>query len=249
MSLWSGVSGSGPELVLVHGWGMNSAIWTPLLPVLEARYRVTRLELPGHGASPACVARLDAWAEACLEAAPAHAAWLGWSLGGLVAQQAALLAPRRVERLFLIASTPCFVQRPDWGCAMPEDVFRQFAEALEDDIQLTLRRFLGLQVKGVADARHLLRVLDQALARRPTADPAGLRGGLRLLLEADLRARLGELRMPTHWLFGARDTLVPATITDCLRPLGQPPARLEVVPGAGHAPFLSHPDECLAWLG
>ena len=52
MSLWHETSGSGPDLVLVHGWGMNAGVWSLLLPALQERFRVTVLELPGHGASP-----------------------------------------------------------------------------------------------------------------------------------------------------------------------------------------------------
>ncbi len=247
MNLWSDSGGTGPELVLLHGWGMNAAVWSPLLDALRARYRVTRLELPGHGVSAPLEPDLAAWARACLAAAPPGAAWLGWSLGGLVAQQAALLDPARIGRLCLVASTPCFVQRPDWDCAMPGAVFHQFAEALGDDIDATLRRFLGLQVKGTADARHLLRLLDRALAARPAADPAGLEAGLRLLLEGDLRAVLGGLATPTHWLLGARDTLVPPALARALPGLMEA-ADVTLLDGAGHAPFLSHGADFLAWL-
>ena len=247
MSLWTDNGGSGPELVLLHGWGMNAAVWSPLLDALRARYRVTRLELPGHGASAPLEADLAAWARACLDAAPPGAAWLGWSLGGLVAQQAALLDPARIGRLCLVASTPCFVQRADWDCAMPAAVFRQFAQALSEDIDATLRRFLGLQVKGAPDARHLLRLLDQALAARPAADPAGLRAGLQLLLDGDLRSALGRLAMPVHWLLGARDTLVPPALAQTL-PEWLEAADVTLLRGAGHAPFLSHGADFLDWL-
>ena len=247
MSLWQETAGIGPDLVLLHGWGMNAAVWQPLLPGLQERFRVTRLELPGHGQSPLVEGGLDDWTQACLDAAPPSATWVGWSLGGLLAQRAALLAPQRIARLCLVTATPSFVQHPDWPQAMPAAVFGQFAQSLLQDPAATLKRFLGLQVKGAEDARSLLRTLSAALAQRPDADPAGLELGLQLLLEGDLRSQLPKLQVPANWLFGSRDTLVPAAVAQAVGAL-LPGTRIEVVDGAGHAPLLSHPQQCLQWL-
>ena len=37
------VSGSGPDIVLVHGWGMNGAVWQQTVDILETQFRVTLL--------------------------------------------------------------------------------------------------------------------------------------------------------------------------------------------------------------
>jgi pimeloyl-[acyl-carrier protein] methyl ester esterase len=247
MNLWCDTAGAGPDLVLLHGWGMNAAVWKPLLPGLQERFRVTLIELPGHGESPPVLGGLDDWVRACLRVAPPRAAWVGWSLGGLLALRAALLAPQRIGRLCLVTATPSFVQREGWAGAMPQSVFEQFSAALIEDPAATLRRFLALQVKGSEDARVLLRTLDSALAQRRHADPEGLQQGLRLLLEGDLRAELDQLEMPTSWLFGGRDTLVPVQVAEEIR--GRlAGARVEIIESAGHAPFLSHPYRALQWL-
>ncbi|MGD8957778.1 MAG: pimeloyl-ACP methyl ester esterase BioH [Chromatiaceae bacterium] len=241
MTLYHRQLGEGPDLLLVHGWGMNAAVWGPLPSELAQRFRVTVLELPGHGASEAAeVADLADWAARCLEVAPPRAHWLGWSLGGQVALRAALDAPERVAGLTLIATTPRFVQGADWSYAMPIEAFRQFADALAKDPNGALLRFLGLQVQGAEHARETLRLLRRELAQRPTASDTGLQQGLALLMHSDLRAGLAGLRCPSQWLFGSRDALVPAALGDWL---GQHLAgsRIEVIAGAGHAPFLSHP--------
>ncbi|MGB5339321.1 MAG: alpha/beta fold hydrolase, partial [Gammaproteobacteria bacterium] len=51
MNLYTHTSGAGPDLLLVHGWGLHSGIWDGLAPLLEPHYRVTRMDLPGHGRS------------------------------------------------------------------------------------------------------------------------------------------------------------------------------------------------------
>lgn len=248
MTLYRHARGVGRPLVALHGWGMNSAVWEPLLAGLAEHFQVTVIELPGHGASPAAAAAdLDQWAQLCLDASPRQAHWIGWSLGGQVAMQAALIAPERFTGLSLLASTPSFVQRRDWPDAMAAEVFDQFAGALAADPAATLMRFLGLQVKGAENARETLRMLREEIGLRPPASMDGLRQGLDLLAATDLRDRLGEIRCPTHWLFGRRDTLVPVGVSGHLQRL-LPSASVDVIDGAGHAPFLSHPYECLQRL-
>lgn len=245
MSLYHYQVGSGAPVVLLHGWGMNAAVWEPLLAELADQFSLTVIELPGHGASPAAIAAdLAEWARRCISVAPARAHWIGWSLGGQVALRAALDSPARVQGLSLVCATPRFVQASDWPCAMPVDTFHEFADALGRDAQATLLRFLGLQVKGAEHARETLALLRDELKQRPPASKAGLAQGLELLLHNDLRRELRNLHCPTHWLFGARDTLVPRSLQSRLSEL-LPDARIEQIEGAGHAPFLSHPEECL----
>ncbi|OOZ36556.1 pimeloyl-ACP methyl ester esterase BioH [Solemya velesiana gill symbiont] len=249
MKLYSETTGSGAELVLIHGWGMNAAVWSPLMEHLTVDHRVTVIELPGHGGSEydANEASLDAWADACLEAAPERAIWVSWSLGGQVAQRAAVMAPQRIEKLALVASTPSFVQREDWPHAMDHDTLGSFAQALVKTPAQTLERFLSLQVRGDEEARHTLRLLRQELTERPEAEPMALEHGLDLLLNVDLRDQLASISCPVLWLLGERDTLVPVGVADELEIL-QPGADILVLGGCAHAPFLSHTEKSLRAL-
>ena len=237
-----------PDLVFLHGWGMNAAVWTPLLEALSGDYRLHPLELPGHGHAPYRGQRdLAEWAEAVLASAPVSAYWLGWSLGGEVALQAALLAPERVQALLLTATAPRFVQGEGWPHAMPRGTLSQFAKALGSDYEGTIGRFLALQVRGSERGREVLRSLKQELAARPAADPAALAQGLELLRGVDLRADLTRLQCPHAWCFGERDSLIPIALADDLAVLA-PQARIYCIPGAAHAPFLSHGAQWLGWV-
>src|SRR5438552_12437112 len=85
--------GSGPDLVLIHGWAMHAGIFAPLTKALATRFRVHRVDLPGHGYSRVDAASLDpAPCAAALAARVPRALWVGWSLGGLIALQAAVMA-------------------------------------------------------------------------------------------------------------------------------------------------------------
>lgn len=90
--------GEGSDLVLIHGWGMNGAVWQQVLPLLAQDFCVHVVDLPGYGLSNQSVAEnVEEMAQQLLDESPQQAAWLGWSLGGLVAKQAALTAPDRLS--------------------------------------------------------------------------------------------------------------------------------------------------------
>lgn len=235
--------GEGPELVMLHGWGMHSSVWAGFAEQLAEDYHVTRVDLPGHGNSPYNdQQQLTAWARACLDVAPERAVWIGWSLGSMVSLQSALLAPSRIEGVIVVAGMPRFVQATDWQYAMAPEKLDQFIRALRKDHLQTLERFLALQMLNSAHAAKMLKRLKILLRERPDPVPQALQIGLELLKSVDLREQLTNLRCPTTWIYGNRDTLAPAGASAELRQW-LPQATMHVVEGAGHAPFFSHPEE------
>ncbi|OYD23602.1 pimeloyl-ACP methyl ester esterase BioH [Oceanimonas baumannii] len=242
MSVYTEQQGRGPDLVLLHGWGMNGAVWQQLAERLEADFCLHIVDLPGFGHSKALPAgsTLAEWAGSVLAVVPERAAWLGWSLGGLVATQAALQAPERVSALITLASSPRFVSEDAWPGIKPE-VLAGFEQQLAEGHQQVINRFLSLQAMGSEHARDDIRRLRDSLASRPAPDPQALAAGLGLLGEVDLRAQLAQLTMPLLRLYGRLDGLVPhkaATLTDALAPA----SHRHIEPKASHAPFISHPE-------
>lgn len=246
-ALHTETAGAGSELFLLHGWGLHGGIWDALLPELTPHFRVTRVDLPGHGrsrSSPFSPELKDA-ARALLAVAPPQAVWLGWSLGGLLAIRAALDAPSRVRALVLANATPRFTVGPDWPLGMPSETLAGFAAGLAADYRGTLQRFLSLQVQGDEAARESLRQLRESLYARGEPDPAALASGLELLKQSDLRGELTSICQPTLVIAGGYDRLTPPGAGEHLaRTI--PGARSHIFPRSGHAPFLSHPREFAA---
>lgn len=240
--------GRGPDLVLLHGWGLSSGVFAELLPRLECRWRVNCIDLPGHGASSAEIdlRDLDAVCAALQAVAPAPAAYVGWSMGGLVALAYAVRYPKLVTRLLLVASQPRFMRAPDWPHGLEVETLDAFRADLAANPGATIARFLALQVQG-ADGRQLALRRLHAVLRAAPPDPAALRAGLSLLRDTDLRAALSALPRPVRLILGERDRLISPRAGAAVTRLSRD-ARCEIIKGAGHAPFLSHADAFARWL-
>ena len=231
--------GAGPALALIHGWAMHGGLFAPLVERLAARYTLHLVDLPGHGHACADTAALDPApiAAELVDRVP-DAGWVGWSLGGQFALRAALDHPARVRGLVMVASSPRFVRGEDWPHGVEAQVFRDFAALLQQDYRATLEGFLALEALGSTTARDdLCSLKAQAFARGEPSQQALLQG-LGLLDRLDLRAELPALRVPSLWISGRRDRLVPAGAMPAAAALA-PDARSVVIADAGHAPFLN----------
>jgi len=223
----------GPPVLLLHGLGSCAADWAPQRPVLDPRYRVVAVDLPGHGATPLPPGRLtiermaDAVAAlaAGLTLAPAHV--VGLSLGACVAVRVALQAPARVRSLTLV---------------------NPFARVRPGGLGDLARMAQRLVLLGTAPmpwlAAHVARRLfpwpeQQALHAAAVASLGatsrrGYTAAMRALARFDARGQVAAIRCPTLVVAGDRDRVVPLEAK--LR-LGAaiPGARVVVVPASGHA--------------
>lgn len=255
--LFTRTVGAGPDLVLLHGWGLHSGVWNGIAGRLALRFRLTLVDLPGYGrsmsAAPSAAVRggdgwgddmdahsyLDAAVTQLAEVAPPRASWLGWSLGGMLALRFAADSPERVEKLILVAASPRFTRALDWPQGVEPVLLEQFARDLTQDYEGTLRRFVALQVRGSEHARETQRRLRHSLLGSGRPEPKALCAGLGILRGADLRQAAAHIACPVLFIVGDRDMLVPAGLA--VKRL-MPSAEWVKIPGAGHAPFLSHPD-------
>lgn len=236
--------GSGPPLVLLHGWALHSGLWGPLQAHFARRHRVHAIDLPGHGHSAPTEPYTMATIVAAIDAAvgdDAPLSVLGWSLGGAVAMEWALARPGRFDRLVLVATSPRFVAAADWPHAMAAATLARFGDELRVAYRPTLQRFLSLQLHGSEHGRAALATMRKHLFARGEPSAGVLERALDLLAGVDLRARVPALAVPARVVSGDRDTLAPASAGRWLA-AALPAASYAEIPGAAHVPFLSHPD-------
>ncbi|MBF6023319.1 pimeloyl-ACP methyl ester esterase BioH [Lysobacter niastensis] len=235
--------GQGPAIALIHGWAMHGGLFQPLVDRLSDRYTLHLVDLPGHGHARDDARPLDPYALAPeLVARVPDAVWLGWSLGGQFALRAALDLPERVRGLVMIASSPRFVagegsEAESWPHGVSPQLFRDFGDALARDFRGTLDGFLALEALGSTSAQEDLRCLKAHCFERGEPAERALQEGLVLLDRLDARAELPHLKVPSLWISGRRDRLVPSGAMPAAAALA-PNARSVVIASAGHAPFL-----------
>ena len=245
--------GQGRDLVLLHGWGVNSGVWQTISKPLEAHFRVSYIDLPGFGNNAQCLPEpydLASVADLVSQCLPESCILLGWSLGGLVAQKIALTKPEGIEQLVLVASSPKFAASSDWP-GMDANILNFFQQQLAENFSKTLERFLGIQAIGSPTAKADIKQIKHSIQQGPEPSLQALEAGLSMLVDTDHRSQLASLKIKTHWLFGRLDSLVPLSLVSRLPSL-HAGASCHVFDQASHAPFISHPqgfiDELLSLL-
>ncbi|QID18013.1 alpha/beta fold hydrolase [Nitrogeniibacter mangrovi] len=228
-------------ITFIHGWGMTPAVWRPLLAHLDPDRPLRTLALPGH--DDAAGEALDTWIDRLAPALPTDGVLCGWSLGGQLAMRLAQHAPDRCARLILIGTTPCFVQRPDWSCALDATTVAGFRHDFDAAPEATAKRFVALQAVGDRARREVTRTLGAALTPIQAHNQAALADALGVLCDTDLRDTLGRITCPVRILHGAGDALMPAAAAEAMAE-ALPEARLSIFDDCGHAPFIGRPRDC-----
>ena len=253
--LWYEDQGTGPAIVLLHGWCMSSAVWRLQLESLSGRFRVIAPDLAGHGRSAQSA---EGYGFACFandlaalfrHLGLADVILAGWSLGGQIALQAFGLLRDRLAGLALISTTPHFAATDDfpWGLTTIE----------VDGMALKLRRSTRRALQGFTARMFAPGELDDAvrgalirdlLAAVPIPETAVALESLESLAKADMRHLLPAIDCPAVIINGNRDVIcLPDASAFLERQI--PGSRRVVMQGCGHAPFLTRSQEfdaCLA---
>ena len=251
------LSGHGAPVVLWHGWAMNLRVFDALRENLQQDFQTIAVDLPGHGRSPWRVAvpvaaaaqleALDSLLQPLLATLPQNSTLVGWSLGGQLALRAAMLAPERVARLVLIATTPRLVRADDWPHGVDAALLALMRARVHEDSQAMVDEFLELQLRGCRNAVPLLHSLRTTLPMHGAALAPALLSTLEVLTYTDLRPLLSQVRQPALVVGGQYDRITHPRAAEALaHKLGS--ARYHEFARSAHAPFLSHADEFIALL-
>ena len=245
--LYAEDSGEGDlPLVCLHGWGMNLRVFDPIRTAVKPVGLPTwAIDLPGHGQSRWDPARTDFSSQLkdVLSTLPPRCVLLGWSLGGQFALEIARVAPARVAGLVLIASTPRFGKNTDWEAGLEPVAFNTFRETLARDWLQTLGDFIWLQLRGSRNADTTQQQMLRALQDHGTPQPAALEAGLTMLENNDLRRHVSAITHPVLLIAGQNDHIAPPAASQWMAPR-MVRARILEIARCGHAPFLSHVEEC-----
>lgn len=253
------VQGSGPDLVLIHGANGNLGDFaTGLAPRLADRFRVILIDRPGLGHSdplPGGVITVDAQARHLRTALESlgitRPIVLGQSYGGAVALAWALQAPPAALVLVSAVSMPWPGALDPWYRVTSHPFGRH-----------TLVPLASAFVPDAYFRRSLDRVFAPQAPPPDYAEQIGIdltlrHGSLRTTVDqinnlrpeiVRMSARYPALDIPIELVHGDADTIVPLQIHAEPAARLLPGARLTVLPGAGHMPHHSHPDQVIAGI-
>lgn len=234
-----------PPVILLHGFPMSRAIWTPTMVALGSSLRAIAPDLRGHGAAPSPEepASMEMMARDVLALADKlglrEFGLAGHSMGGYVALALLRIAPERVTRLALVCtrasadSPEAKVARRKQADMVQMDGVRALADLLvpkllapktKDLVRAELRLVIeSARVTGV------VRALD-AMAARPDA--------------TDL---LPRIKQPTLVVAGGEDAVMPRAEQERMA-RAIPNGRIEVLEASGHVPMMEEPQKLASLL-
>jgi pimeloyl-ACP methyl ester carboxylesterase len=224
------VRGSGPPVLVLHGWGANIEAVYPIVTGLAPLARVYALDLPGFGESelppqPWGVEDYQAFVAAFMDAlAIERPAIVAHSNGGRIAIRMASTEPARASRLVLV----------DSAGIRPKRTLRWYRRVGMAKLGKYAARLLG------APGERLRALLVDRAASADYAAAGPLRPTLVRLVNADLRPFMPAIGAPTLLVWGSEDADTPLSAAREMERL-IPDAGLVVLDGAGHYSYLDQP--------
>jgi pimeloyl-ACP methyl ester carboxylesterase len=235
------VHDQGPAVVLVHGMGLNRAMWQWLVPALTPHFQVLTYDLLGHGESADPSGRPDLRSftaqitELLDDCGLARCAVVGFSLGGMIARRFAIDHPNRMSALAILHSAH------DRSAAERAAIGRRVAAVRQSGPAATVDAALARWFTDDFRTRHP-ETMD--LVRRwVTANRKEVYAPIyRVLAEGDaeLAGPIAQIRCPTLVMTGAEDFGNSPDMAQRMA-LAIPGARAVILPGLRHMALAEDP--------
>lgn len=245
-------------LVFIHGWATDKSVWDAVAPEIAGESPFLNINLPGHGGS-------GAWDEPTLK--PAKEAVLrlldkdngpyvgiGWSLGAEILISLAAQFPRLFNGLILTGATARFCAADELSYGQSKALVRRMIMDMKRSPAATLQRFYSLNFspeelasEGARGFMERYRYPGPVECRKtppgcfPAFKYAEITTALEALYATDLTQSLGAIEAKTLLIHGSRDSVCPIEAGRALASAIKG-SRLEVIDGAGHAPFVTEPE-------
>lgn len=242
-------TGAGPTLLFIHGWAMSGRVWRYQREQSTADHRIITLDFRGHGGSsvPATGPTIDDFAadiEALLTRLDLNSVTLvAWSMGVSATLQAFPAIRDRISSMILVSGTPRFAAGDGFPHGLPPDEARGMALRLKRQYGRTMEEFFrGMFSEGELARDQYQQILQDIVKGGNLPEPRVALRSLVSLAAADLRSSLAAVDCPTLLIHGEADHIcLPGASRYMAEQI--PQARLELLPGIGHAPFLSRPTQ------
>ena len=233
------VIGAGAPIVFLHPIAMRREFWRPVANLLKDRYQSILIDLRGHGANarPQEPFSLDDLAADVVQLARTHgwgpALFVGCSLGGMVAQGAAVRAPEIVSGLIIANSTH---RMSPQGVEVMSQRAQQALTNMTSAVESDLLRWFSQGFRS-AYPETVIDVREWALANAPHV----VANGWRAIAGLNYEPRLSGVQQPVLALTGSLD---PASPPETTRAIAQafPNGRYLELANAGHFAPLEQPE-------
>ena len=239
--------GSGPSVVLLHGYPFNRSMWADQTAELKKHHRVIVPDLRGHGGSAvsqaASMQSMATDVASLLETLNISRATIGGlSMGGYVALAFYRLFPLRVRSLVL-ADTRAQADTDEGKQNREQQAEKALREGMEGIADGLLPKLLAPET--VTKHPEIVKRLRGMMAEtNPEGAAAALRG---MAGRQDQTSFLSRIIAPTLILVGSEDAITPVADSELMhREIGG--SRLKIIEGAGHVSNLERPEEFNAAL-
>jgi 3-oxoadipate enol-lactonase len=235
--------GSGPSVVLLHGFPFNRSMWREQVEELRQNHRIIVPDLRGHGETavtpgPATMESMALDVASLLETLNISRATIaGLSMGGYVALAFYRLFPLRVRSLVLADTRP-----------------QEDTEEAKQNREQQAEKALSEGMEGIADAMLPKLLAPETVTERPDivrrvremivgTEPEGAASVLRgMAVRKDNTSFLSRIIAPTLILCGSKDALTPVADSELMhREIGG--SRLRILEGAGHISNLERSED------
>ncbi|CAL4325502.1 Pimeloyl-[acyl-carrier protein] methyl ester esterase [Buchnera aphidicola (Eriosoma lanigerum)] len=203
------------NLVLLHGWGMNSKIWYSVIPFLKPYFKLHLIDLPGFGKNYQYNnMTIDEIINYLYLNIPHKSILLGWSLGGLIACKIALTYPDNIIGIITVCSSPYFIKDNYWPGISPM-LLQEFSNNMKTNYLKTIKQFLFIQLGSYISKKKIEYLLKMILSeKQPTV--LALESTLNILYNTDLRKLIKKFTIPLLRIYGKFDSIVPHIIKNIL---------------------------------
>lgn len=242
----SGTGGS--TLLFIHGWAMSGRVWRYQREALSKDCRVITLDLQGHGASDSSVSGVTIndfaadIARFMISLDLKEITVVAWSMGVSVLLAALPAVRDRVSRLVLVGGTPVFTSRDDFPHGLHPDETRGMGLRLRRNYVRTMEEFfLQMFAEGELDLEEYRQIVKDIVKGGCLPEPPVALDSLEALASADLRPFLAAVTCPVLLIHGEEDRICSPYASRFMAEQ-IPDARIKLLDGIGHAPFLSRSD-------